>query len=224
MRRLLTPGRVRVAERFGLGLYVVAVAFFVARSYYAGTALGTAAPSPASVTPVLPATQLSATPSVTPAPTVRIVLPTRTTDPTPDPVIVSAYQNNGRRFAALTIPVGYTMVSPISGKVRVVVYQFLGGEVRIGSNIPSQPFFPYVTITSTESTLILRPGALDRDAQLLVKDGQLVAVGTPLFKVVSDGASSWRTFYDGGVTAQVIASLVALPSGAELDPVPLFVR
>jgi hypothetical protein len=60
--------------------------------------------------------------------------------------------------------------------------------------------------------------------QLIVKDGQAVAAGNPLFRVAAAGASSWRTFYDQSVTAQVIASVSAVPSGAELDPVPFFER
>src|ERR1700687_1869315 len=102
--------------------------------------------------------------------------------------------------------------------------QFLGGEVRVGSNVPSEPFFPYVTITSADRKVILRPGALNQDVQLLVKDGAAVSVGSPLFSTLNNGASSWRTFYDRSVTAQVIASVAALPSGAELDPVTLFTR
>lgn len=225
MRSLLTPRRVRIAERVGFGLYVLAAVFFVGRSYYLGDAHGTVAPSSASIAPSLPNTQASAPTAATSAPpTPAVVVPTPTPDPTRNPLTVSTYRSNGRRFAALGVPVGYTMVSPISGRVGVVIYQFLGGDVRIGSNIPSEPFFPYVTITSSESTLVLRPGALDRDVQLLVKDGQAVGVGTPLFKVVGTGPSSWRTFYDPTVTAQVIASLVGVPSGAELDPVALFAR
>jgi hypothetical protein len=72
--------------------------------------------------------------------------------------------------------------------------------------------------------VILRPGALNVDVQLLVKNDELVASGTPLLRIVGPGSSSWRAFYDGAVTAQVIASVTALPSGTELDPLPLFGR
>ena len=150
--------------------------------------------------------------------------PSQSPQPTPAPIVVSAYQNAGRRFAAITIPVGGTLTSPIAGTVSVVTYQFLGGEIRVGSNIPSEPFFPYITITSSERRLILRPAALTQDVQLIARSGEAVAVGSPLFTTRSAAASSWRTFYDRTVTAQVIASLAAWPSGAELDPVPLFSR
>jgi hypothetical protein len=135
---------------------------------------------------------------------------------------VTAYSNSGRRYAALRAPVDYVYVSPIAGTVRVQLYQFINGEVRIGSNVTSLPFFPYVTVQSADRRVIFRPGAVNADTQMLIKDGERAEVGSPLFKTVGEGASSWRTFYDRGVTANVIASVAALPSGAELDPVAFF--
>jgi hypothetical protein len=135
---------------------------------------------------------------------------------------VSAYSNGGRRYAALRAPVGYVYLAPVAGTVRVQQYQLIDGEVRVGSFVPSLPFFPYVTISSADRRIIFRPGALNDDTEMLVKDGDRAEPGTPLFKTVGEGASSWRTFYDRGVTANVIASVAALPSGAELDPVAFF--
>jgi len=57
-----------------------------------------------------------------------------------------------------------------------------------------------------------------------VKDGDTVGIGTPLFKTITNGASSWKTFYDGNLNAQVLVSVTAQPSGTEVDPVPLFKR
>jgi hypothetical protein len=91
--------------------------------------------------------------------------------------------------------------------------------VRVGSNVTSLPFFPYVTVSSADRRVIFRPGALNADTQMLIKDGERAEPGTPLFKTVGEGASSWRTFYDRGVTANVIVSVAMLPSGSELDPV-----
>ena len=71
--------------------------------------------------------------------------------------------------------------------------------------------------------LTLRPGALDVDSELLVKDGAAVTAGTPLLRVKGPGASSWRTFYDRTLEAQVVASLTTA-GGADLDAVPLFAR
>ena len=135
---------------------------------------------------------------------------------------VSAYTNGGKRYAALRAPVGYVYLAPVAGTVRVQQYQLIDGEVRVGSFVPSLPFFPYITISSADRRIIFRPGALNSDTQMLINDGERAELGTPLFKTVGEGASSWRTFYDRGVTANVIASVAALPSGAELDPVAFF--
>ena len=134
----------------------------------------------------------------------------------------TAYSNSGKRYAALRAPVGYTYNAPFAGTVTVRRYQFIDGQVRVDSIFPGLPFFPYITVESADRRVIFRPGALDVDTELIVKDGSRVAAGAPLFKTIGEGASSWRTFYDRGVTANVIASVAALPSGAELDPVAFF--
>jgi biotin carboxyl carrier protein len=223
----LTPGRVRVAERIGFGLYVLIAVVLVGRQVGGGI-VGAAAVSPPPIvatTAVATARPSTAAPATTASPSVVVtVTPTLTAEATRTPLAVAAYENGGRRFAAIAVPVGATLTSPIVGTVSVVVYQFLGGQVRIGSNIPSEPYFPYVAITSADRRVILRPGALNQDVQLVVKDGEAVSVGSPLFRIMSEGASSWRTFYDRSVTAQVIASVAALPSGQETDPVALFGR
>ena len=141
---------------------------------------------------------------------------------TGDALSADPYSNSGKRYAALRAPVGYTYLAPIAGTVHVRLYQLINGEVRAGSLVPSLPFFPYLTLESSDRRIIFRPGALDADTQVLVKDGDHAESGTPLFKIVADGASSWRTFYDGGMTANIVASVAALPSGAELDPVSFF--
>ncbi|MEP6695153.1 MAG: hypothetical protein ABJB39_10975 [Chloroflexota bacterium] len=135
---------------------------------------------------------------------------------------MSAYSSSGKRYAALQAPIDYVFRAPISGTVKVSLYQLIDGVVRVGSNVSSLPFFPYITLESSDRRIIYRPGALNADTQLLVKDGERAELGAPLFKIVGEGASSWRTFYDRGVTANVIASVAALPSGSELDPVTFF--
>jgi len=135
---------------------------------------------------------------------------------------VTAYSNAGKRYAALRAPVDFVYLAPVAGTVRVQLYQLIDGEVRVGSNVTGLPFFPYVTVSSGDRRIIFRPGALNADTQMLIKDGEHAEPGTPLFKTVGEGASSWRTFYDRSVTANVIASVAALPSGAELDPVAFF--
>ena len=221
----------------GLGMSVLGIAFVMSQ-YASGqgsragspatAALPTSAgiaqlaltPSPAA-TPTSPA----AVPSVTPpaGPTVPPSTSTPTTAPPPAPgYTTTPYTNGGKRYAALRAPIGYAYVALFAGTVQVKLYQLIDGDVRVGSSVPSLPFFPYVTIESADRRIIYRPGALNTDTQVLVKDGERVDVGTPLFKTVGDGPSSWRTFYDRSVTANVIASVAALPSGAELDPVAFF--
>ena len=205
----------------GLGLAVLGAGFFISRMTLAdntvvvstSTASPTRSPSP---TP---------RPTVTPAPTTApTVAPTPRPSPTPDPLLVTASSGQGLRLAALTIPAGYTLTSPIAGRVTIAVYQYIGGEIRTGANAADQPSFPYLFVTSADREIKLRPGALNRDIELLVKDGDTIAAGAALFKTLTTGASSWATFYDRNVTAQVIASVTALPSGVEIDPVPVFKR
>jgi hypothetical protein len=137
---------------------------------------------------------------------------------------VTAYSGQGLRLAALTIPANYTLTSPIAGRITIVTYQFVDGEIRTGADSAGVPSYPYIFVRSADREVKIRPGAIDRDVQLLVKDGDTVGVGTPLFKTITSGASSWKTFYDGNLSAQVLVSVTAQPSGAEVDPVPLFKR
>ena len=151
--------------------------------------------------------------------------PTATTRPTttPDPLVVTGFQGQGLRLAGLMMPSGYTLGSPITGTVTIVLYQFVSGEIRTGANADA-PTYPYVFIRSATQEIKLRPGAIDRDVQLLVKDGDTVTPGTPILSTVSTGASSWHVFYDANVNAQVVASVTAQPAGTEIDPVPVFKR
>ncbi len=215
----------------GLGMSVLVLAFVVSQ-FAAGQ--GSGAPATSSPSALVPDTSVVATATPTPpppppttsapSPTAPRATPAPTPTPTPDPLTAAAYTNSGRRYAALRAPVDYVYLAPIAGTVQVRLYQLIDGEVRVGSFVPSLPFFPYVTLQSADRRIIFRPGALNADTELLVKDGDRAEAGTPLFKTVGEGASSWRTFYDRGVTANVIASVAALPSGAELDPVAFFTK
>ncbi|TMG36247.1 MAG: hypothetical protein E6H88_10565 [Chloroflexi bacterium] len=183
----------------------------------AAVGLSRATPPAALVTP-----EPSIIPATIPPPGASAAATTASPTRTPLPIIVSAYSYGGRRYAAVTTPVGFMYAAPFAGTVQVRTYQLIGGEIRLGSNVPSQPFFPYITLTSAERRIVYRPGALDSDTQIVAPDGAKLDAGAPLYKVIGAGASSWRTFYDPSVTAQLIVSLAALPGDAELDPVPLF--
>ena len=221
----------------GLGMSVLAVAFIVSQF---ATGQGSAARATQSPTAqiataavaVATATPASAPPTSSPSPTVgstaslASATPTATPTPspsaTPDAMTAEPYSSSGKRYAALRAPVGYTYLAPIAGTVQVRMYQLIDGQVRVGSAVPSLPFFPYLTLESSDRRITFRLSALDADTQVLIKDGERAETGTALFKIVGDGASSWRTFYDRGMTANVVASVAALPSGAELDPVAFF--
>ena len=225
-----------------LGMSVLVVAFIV--SQFATGQGSVARPTPSAPAPLATAAVVVATATPTPSPTppptsssspteaptssLVTASPTATATPTPSPsrtpdaLTAEPYSNSGKRYAALRAPVGYTYVAPFAGAVQVRLYQLINGEVRVGSVVPTLPFYPYVTLESSDRRLIFRPGALDVDTLVLIKDGERAESGTPLFKIVGDGASSWRTFYDRGMTANIIASVAALPSGAELDPAAFF--
>ena len=219
----------------GLGMSVLGIAFVVsqfaagqgsvvqATSSPAAPTVSAAAIAVVTATPTPPSLPTSS-PSPTVAPTAALAAPTLTPTPsaTTNPMTVAAYTSSGKRYAALSAPVGYVFLAPLAGTVHVSLYQLIDGDVRVGSSVPSLPFFPYVTLESSDRRIIYRPGALNADTELLVKNGDRAEIGTPLFKTIGEGASSWRTFYDRGVTANVIASVAALPSGSELDPVAFF--
>ena len=219
----------------GLGMSVLGIAFVVSQFATGQGSIAQATSSPASprasaavvaIATATPSPPPQATPSASPtlAPTSAPATPAPSPSTTPDPMTATAYVNSGKRYAALRAPIGYTYTAPFAGTVTIRRYQFIGGEVRVDSIVPSLPFFPYVTLESADRRIIFRPGALDADTELIVKHGDRVAAGAPLLKTVGEGASSWRTFYDRGVTANVIASVAALPSVAELDPVAFFTQ
>lgn len=209
----------------GLGLSVLGIAFVVSQFATGQGRVPSTTSSSASALVAVATATLTPPPTLAPSPTAAptappaSATPTPTPSPTPDPLTATAYTSSGKRYAALSAPVGYVYRAPIAGTVQVRRYQLINGEVRVGSEVASLPFFPYVTLESAERRIIYRPGALNADTELLVKDGDRVELGTPLFKTIGEGASSWRTFYDRGVTANVMASVAALPSGAEVDPV-----
>ncbi len=181
----------------------------------------TPAPLPTAAIVVSASPLETTTPSPSPSPTsVPTPAPTPTTAPTPT-ILITPYANGGHSYAAMSGIVGTVFAAPFAGSVTLRTYQFIDGEVHVGSNFPNLPFFPYITVTSADRRIIYRPGALGRDTHVLVEDTAEVVVGTPLFETLGDGASSWRTFYDRGVTAQVVVSLATVPGGSDLDAVAL---
>src|SRR4029079_11106768 len=208
----------------GIGVGVLVAGFYVsnlalARSTTTAVASTTTTPSATATSSFGPA---AATATSTIAPSAPTAPPTKTPAPTPtaDPLIVTAYSGQGIRLAALGMPAGYTMTSPIAGTVTIELYEFVNGAIVTG--VSGQPTYPYIFVRSADRLIKLRPGAIDRDVTMLVKDGDTIAAGAGLFTTLTAAASSWQTFYDRNVTAQVMASITAQPSGNEVDPVPVF--
>ena len=182
-----------------------------------------AAPAaPVAVEPHAPAAAASEPPAPVPTAEAVVAAPAPIA-PAPPALSATPYRSSGRAYAAVSAAPGATLESPFAGRVEVRLYQLINGEIRTGANVPTLAYFPYVIVRSSDRVLTLRPGALEVDSEVLVRDGATVAAGTPLLRVKGSGASSWRTFYDRTLEAQVLASLTT-SGGADLDAVPLFAR
>lgn len=172
----------------------------------AGNAVKTAEPTPAQTS--------------SPAPTVS---PTATPAPTAPPLTVIPYRSGGRSYVGLTTrDATATFNAPFAGTVEVRTYQFIDGVVRIGSSVPGLPFFPYVSVATSDRRITYRPGALGAVTDVLVTDGAAVGAGDPLFRLVARDRSSWATFYDTKIDFQVVVSLQSVPGNRDLDAAPLF--
>jgi hypothetical protein len=149
--------------------------------------------------------------------------PSPTVTPSRAPAIVATqYLSGGHTYAGLEVRTGTVVAAALDGVVEVRMYQLIDGSVRVGSSVPSLPFYPYITVVSAESRMTYRPGALGSDVEVVVADGEQIRVGGPLFREVGAGRSSWATFYDPGIPFQVVVSVQAVPSGRDLDPLSFF--
>jgi hypothetical protein len=128
----------------------------------------------------------------------------------------------GHRYAGLAVKTGTVVTAAFDGVVEVRTYQLIGGSVRVGSNVASVPFYPYITVVSADRRMTYRPGELASDVEVLVEDGQQVRTGAALFRQLGSGRSSWAAFYDSAAPFQVVVSLQAIPSGLDLDPLSFF--
>jgi hypothetical protein len=192
--------------------------------------LGPALPSPSqpsaaaspSVKPTVSPAVLSdiATPNPSPTPTSE-PSPTETASPTQTPLALTAFRFGGRGYVGVVAPdLGRSFVAPFAGTVEVRTYQFIDGEVRLGSNVPSLAFYPYISIVAADRKITYRPGTLGSVTELLVRDGARVDAGDPLFRLAAPGRSSWTTFYNSSAAYDVVVSLQAIPSGRDLDATP----
>ena len=219
-----------VAARLGASLAGLALASAIVVAAFVVSTLVPAPeparpPAPRATTAVARATPIAvvatpAPPSVapaTPAPT-----PIRTVAPTPAPPAVKAipYSHPLGNYVALSVQAGTAIAAPFAGTVQIQLWQFINGQIVAGSGDGTRAVFPYVRVVAGDRFITYRAGAMTKDAELLVQNGTVVKVGDPLFKVIGPGPASWSTFYDDGMTSQVLVSLTAT-NGRELDPLPL---
>jgi multidrug efflux pump subunit AcrA (membrane-fusion protein) len=178
--------------------------------------------SPASTGSPSPTAVLSEVATPNPSPTVTASpAATATPAPTPAPLALTSFRFGGRTYVGIVAPEDTaTFAAPFAGIVEVRTYQFIDGEVRVGSSIPTLPFFPYISIITADRKITYRPGALGTVTEILATNGTTVAAGDPLFRLVAPGRSSWATFYNASAPYQVVVSLQSVPAGRDLDPLP----
>ncbi|TMF76316.1 MAG: hypothetical protein E6I18_10390 [Chloroflexi bacterium] len=204
---LLGVGRIVLIGDLGIAMPVIAPP----------GASATPTPSPTSQPAVLsdiatpnPSPTESAAPSATPS-----------AAPTPAPLTLTAFRFGGRSYVGIVASdASTTFAAPFAGTVEVRTYQFIDGEVRVGSNVATLPFFPYISIVTSDRRITYRPGTLGPVTEILAADGKSVAAGDPLFRLVALGRSSWTTFYNASAPYHVVVSLQGVPSGRDLDPTP----
>ncbi len=179
-------------------------------------------PSPSPSPTVSPAVLSDiATPNPSPTAAAPAPSPRETAAPTEAPIALTSFRFGARSYVGIVVPdSGRTFAAPFAGTVEVLVYQFIDGEVRVGSNVPTLPFYPYISVVAADRKITYRPGTLRSVTELLARDGTQVGAGDPLFRLVAPGRSSWTTFYNSTAPYQVVVSLQGLPSGRDLDPTP----
>jgi hypothetical protein len=205
---------------FGIGRLILVGDLGVAMpSFSLPTASPTASPSP-TVSPAVLSDIATPNPSPTVTPTPE-PSPTETAAPTEAPLALTSFRFGGRGYVGIVVPeVGRTFAAPFVGTVEVRTYQFIDGEVRLGSNVATLPFYPYISVVAADRRITYRPGSLGSVTELVARDGAQVGAGDALFRLVAPGRSSWATFYNSSAPYEVVVSLQALPSGRDLDPTP----
>jgi multidrug efflux pump subunit AcrA (membrane-fusion protein) len=174
-----------------------------------------ASPSPNAAVPPAVLSDI-ATPN--PSPTPPEPSPTATAAPTQPPLALTTFRFGGRGYVGIVVSdLDRSFDAPFAGTVEVRTYQFIDGEVRLGSNVPSLAFYPYISIVAADRKITYRPGTLGSVTELLARDGARVAAGDRLFHLVAPGRSSWTTFYNSSAPYDVVVSLQAIPSGRDLD-------
>jgi hypothetical protein len=178
-----------------------------------------ASPSP-SISPAVLSDVAAPKPSPTPTPQLS---PIASVVPTEAPLALTSFAFLGHSYVGIVVPeAGRTFVAPFAGTVEVRTYQLIDGDVRVGSNVATLPFYPYISVIAPDRKITYRPGILGSVTELIARDGTPVGTGDPLFRLVTSGRSSWTTFYNSSAPYHVVVSLQGVPSGRDLDPTPYF--
>jgi hypothetical protein len=175
-------------------------------------------PTPAPIATSSPAV-LSETATPIPTPTATAEpSPTATAAPRPSPLALTRFAFSGRSYVGVVVPdADRTFVAPFAGRLEVVTYQLIDGEVRVGSDIAALPFYPYISVVAPDRKITYRAGTLGSVTELLTRHGAAVAAGDPLFRLITLARSSWTTFYNSSAPYQLVVSLQSMPSGRDLD-------
>lgn len=207
---------------FGLGRIILIGDLGIALPSIAESGMPpTSSPSPSAPPAVLsniatPNPTPSATPTPSPEPS-----PSENIAPRPAALGLTAFRFGGRSYVGVTVTeADRSFAAPFAGTVEVRTYQLIDGEVRVGSNVPSLAFYPYISVIAGDRKITYRPGALGSVTELLARDGSRVGAGDPLFRLATPGRSSWTAFYNSSAPYQVVVSLQAMPSGRDLDATP----
>ncbi|MSQ37855.1 MAG: hypothetical protein EXR61_06040 [Chloroflexi bacterium] len=218
-----------VAVRLGATLAGLALAFaIVIGAFIVSTVVSVnepaAVPAPRATAVATPPASVPVPATLVPVPVAAAATPAPTTAPTaapaPPAVVAIPYSHALGNYVALNVRAGTAFAAPLAGTIQIQLWQYVNGQILQNANDSTRPVFPYIRLVAGDRLMIYRVGALTKDTELLVQNGATVKVGDPLFRVVGSGSSSWSTFYDDGMSSQVLVSLVSLSSGRELDPLP----
>ena len=108
-----------------------------------------------------------ATPNPSPATTATTATPepspAETATPRAAPLALTGFRFGGRSYVGIGVPdAGRSFAAPFAGTVEVRTYQFIDGEVRVGSNLASLAFYPYISVVAADRKITYCPGTLGR--------------------------------------------------------------
>src|SRR5258705_7508 len=101
-----------------------------------------------------------AAPKASPTPTAQ-VSPIASVVPAEAPLALTSFAFLGHSYVGIVVPeAGRTFVAPFSRTVEVRTDQLIDGEVRVGSNVATLPFYPYISVIAPDRKITYRPGIL----------------------------------------------------------------